>query len=78
MAKGQTSQWKSSQQCNNATMQQSNISLLIQLVSSKNNYKNEVMSPKQNSYFYDTMKSNTPAFESSNCVVAGNNEYKIR
>ena len=38
-----------------ATMQQSNKSIPIQLVSSKNNYKNELMSPKQNSYFYDTM-----------------------
>ena len=41
MTKGQTSQWKSSQQCNNQTIKQ--ISLPIQLVSSKNNYKNEVM-----------------------------------
>ena len=37
------------QQCNNQTDP-----LPIQLVSSKNNYMNEDMSPKQNSYFYDT------------------------
>ena len=62
-----------------ATMQQSNKSLPIQLVSSKNNYKNELMSPKQNSYFYDTMAAQNPQkyiFESSNCTVDGHNEYK--
>ena len=51
-------QWQRVQQVigsyhNNATMQQSNKSLPIQLVS-KSNYNNEVMLPKYNSYFYDT------------------------
>ena len=46
---------------NNATMQQSNKSLPLQLASSKNNYKNdEVMLPKQNSYFYDTTAAHNP------------------
>ena len=65
---------------NNATMHQSNKSLPIQLVSSKNNYKNEVMSPKQNSYYYDTMAGQNQKkyiFESSNHMVDGHNEYKI-
>ena len=60
-------------------MQQSNTLLPIQLVSSKNNYKNEVMLPKQNSYFYDTTAAQNPQkyiFESSNCTVDGHNEYK--
>ena len=72
MAKGQTSQWKSSQQCNNATIKQSNKLLPIQLVSLRNNDKNEVMLPKQNSYFYDTMAAQNPQkyiFESSNYTV---------
>ena len=62
-----------------ATMQQSNISLPIQLVSSKNNYMNEVMLPKQNSYFYDTTTAQNLKkyiFESSNCTVDTHNEYK--
>ena len=42
------------------TMKQSNKSLPIQLVMTKNNYMNEVMSPKQNSYFYDTMAAQNP------------------
>ena len=60
-------------------MQQSNKSLPIQLVSSNNNYKNEVMSPKPNSYFYDTMAAQNPQkyiFESSNHTAEGHNEYK--
>ena len=52
MAKGQTSQWKSLQQCNNTTIKQI-ITNSIGIIK-EHNYKNEVMSPKQNSYFYDT------------------------
>ena len=62
------------------TMQQSNKSLPILLVSSTKNYKNEVMSPKQNSYFYDTTAAQNPKkyiFESSNHMVDGHDEYKI-
>ena len=60
-------------------MQQSNKLLPIQLVSSKNNYKNEVMLPKQSSYFYDTMAARNPKkniFESSNHMADRHNEYK--
>ena len=56
------------------TMQQSNKSLPIQLVSSKNNYKNEVMSPKQNSYFY-AQNPKKFIFESSYHMVDKHNEY---
>ena len=59
-----------------ATMQQSNKLLLIQLVSSKSNYKNEVRSPKQNSYFYDTTAAQNPKkyiLESSNHTMDGHN-----
>ena len=60
-------------------MQQSNKLLPIQLVSSKNNYMNEVMLPKQKFYFYDTTAAQNPQkyiFESSNHTVDRHNEYK--